>query len=73
MGYRDLFQRACQAHHRQCNAEGAIIQQPSSSASGFEMIDGEDLFVLRNVDGPLAAFHISPTWRILGQAARPAE
>ena len=55
----NLFERACQAYRRNQDPR-AIPLQPSRTSSGQE----GNAFVLRNGDGPLAAFDLTVTGRI---------
>lgn len=49
-----LFNNARKAYFRRL---GASANLPSNT-SGIEEIDGEDYFVLRNINGPLAKYKI---------------
>jgi len=56
----DLIQRATRAFSRFCEANGYVMQQPSSYRSGVE--DG--IVRLFNVNGHLASYAITNTGRI---------
>lgn len=49
-----LFNNARKAYFRRF---GASAKQPANS-SGIEQIDGQEYFVLRNINGPIAKYKI---------------
>ena len=72
MNPHDLFQRALRAYTRHSDPT-AIHQQPSSCASGMEEVNGDHLFVLRNLNGPLMAFTVKPNGWIGKRVELPIE
>lgn len=72
MNHNDLFERATASYHRR-TIYPTISQQPSATSSGFDHIQGQEVYVLRNTSGPLMAFKINPSGRIGQPVDLPVE
>lgn len=49
------------------------LMQPNRSLSAIETVDEESIFVLRNINGPLMAFQITPDGKLGEQVDPPGD